>query len=190
MACEVVVMNPQVEVNSAVLSDGLYRQNWCQPLAAADMGAVHSPIDSCYSPVDAHSPLMHAASPVGSCYSSVDAHSPLMHAASPVGSCYSPVHAASPIGSCYSPVDAHSPLMHAGSPHGSGACSPVGAQSPPMPSLATHGVKQEFEDNLRYDTCNLQSLLTPSHFHVTMCPPQPREILDGTLLARDCCAIL
>lgn len=146
MACEIVVMNPQVEVNPATIADGLYQPSWCQPLSP-DMGspvAAHSPIDSCYSPADANSPLMHAASPIGS---------------------------------CYSPVDAHSPLMHAGSPSASGACSPVGAQSPPVPSISTHEIKQEFEDNLHYDSCNLHSLLTP----VPMCPPQPREILDGTL---------
>lgn len=161
MACEVAVLNPQMDVSSI---ESLYNHGtWNQPLSP-ELG----------SPLYAHSPQgsVHSPSTVGSPV--------LSHAGSPM-----------PAGAgCCSPVSVHSPHMQAHSPHMQ-AHSPIMHGSPADMLSLRSVKQEQLDAELRFagDHCDsLSSLLrnnemiaaqnmalAPPH----MGPPHPREILDG-----------
>ena len=154
MACEVAVMNPQMDVSS------LYNQGtWNQPLSP-ELG----------SPVYAHSPDGSVHSP-----STVGANSPVLsHAGSPMPAaaqgCCSPVSVQSP-----NMQAAHSPIMH-GSPDNM-LSSVKQEQLDAELRFANESCGDTLSSLLRNnEMIAAQNMaLAPPH----MGPPHPREILDG-----------
>ncbi len=166
MACEVAVMNPQVEMNPVI--DSYYHHqtaSWGQPLSP-DMSSpvyAHSPVGSVGSPVSVHSPF------------GMGAHSPLSHAPLP-----SPPMAAN------SPPAAHSPMMPQAAVHSpvhvlaSGYIKQEQYDEPALCyepvntgcSHLTHLLKSTVPELLHH---SLVSSMAP------MGAPLAREILDGKL---------
>ncbi len=164
MACEVAVLNPQVEMNPVM--DGFYHHqtaSWVQPLSpdVSSPSYAHSPVGSIGSPASVHSPF------------GIGAHSPLTHAPVP-----SP-----PMGAC-SPPAAHSPMMPQAAAH-----SPISVSASGYIKQEHYD-----EPALCYDSMSGCSHLThllkssvPELLHHTlvstsMSPmgvPRSREILDG-----------
>lgn len=160
MACEVAVLNPQMDVSAM---ESLYNHDSWKPLCP-DLGShiyAHSPQGSVQS---VHSP------------SSVCSNSPVL---SHVGS---PMAAAAPM--CCSPVSVHSPMQAAHSPIMDG--SPALSDN----ILASVKQEFDAELRYANDSCLSSLLrnnemiaaqnmaMAPPH----MGPPHPREILDGKLV--------
>ena len=152
MACEVAMMNPQVDVPAM---GGLYNQaTWNQPLSPVH---AHSPIGSMHSPssVSVHSPVLsHAGSPMPAmpgCCSPVTVHSPNMQAA-------------------------HSPVMH-GSPADSILNNVKQEQMDAELRYNVENCCDSLSSLLRNDMIAAQNMaMIPPHMQG---PPHPREILDG-----------
>lgn len=156
MACEVAVMNPQMDVSAM---ESLYNQGaWSQPLspelslsspvyAQSPQGSVHSPCS-----VIANSPVLsHAGSPMPGCCSPVSVHSPNMQAA------HSPPMVHSPVNNMLSSVKQEQLDVE--------LCYAASDSHDSLSSL--------LRNNEMIAAQNMA--MAPPH----MGPPHPREILDG-----------
>lgn len=171
MACEVAVLNPQMELHPVM--DGFYHHqagSWGQPLSpdTSSPSYVHSPVGSIDSPVSDHSPF------------GVGASSPLTHAPVP-----------SPPMGVGSPPAAHSPMMPQAAAHSPVASGYIkqeqyeelGYDAGSSCSHLAHLLKSTAPELLRHSP--ICTSMAP------MGAPSTREILDGELsfllcLSRSC----